>query len=432
MIDKKIYNLGKKLFKINRSITGAGTRLTLKYIKKELKNLKILKINSGKNVYDWTVPQEWNVNYAYVKDKFDNKIIDLKKNNLHLVGYSTPKSSYITKKKLLSHLHSIKNQPNAIPYITSYYKKYWGFCVTHIERKKIEKKYNKNDKFFIEINSSFKKKGCLSYGELIIPGESKQEILISTYVCHPQMANNELSGPLVATSLAKYFLKKKNKKTLRFIFVPETIGSIAYIHKNISKIKENVIGGYVLSCIGDERSYSYLPTKYGNTIADRAAKKAFKELSIKYKTFSFLDRGSDERQFNSPGVDWPIASILRTKYDEYPEYHTSLDDFNLVTRKGLGGGFNVVKKAIEIIMQEIIPKSKTICEPKLQKRKLYESLSVKENYKKNILSSKILDFLQYSDNKNNILDISKHIKCSVKQTYDIHRLLLKNNLLKID
>ena len=143
-----------------------------------------------------------------------------------------------------------------------------------------------------------------------------------------------------------------------------------------------------------------------------------------------MDRGSDERQFNSPGVDWPIASILRTKYDEYPEYHTSLDDFNLVTRKGLGGGFNVVKKAIEIIMQEIIPKSKTICEPKLQKRKLYESLSVKENYKKNILSSKILDFLQYSDNKNNILDISKHIKCSVKQTYDIHRLLLKNNLLK--
>ena len=427
MIDNKLYNLGKKIFRINRSITGNGVRETLKHIKKELKNLKIFEIKSGTKVYDWKVPPEWNVKKAYIEDKNKKKIIDIKNNNLHLVGYSIPLKIYLKKKELLSRIHTLKNQPAAIPYVTSYYNKYWGFCASYNFIQKIKKNYSDNDKFFIKIESNFKKKGSLTYGELLIPGHSKQEILISTYICHPQMANNELSGPMVSIALAKYFKNKVNEKSLRFIFIPETIGSITYLKKNIDKIKKNIIGGYVLSCIGDERSYSFMPTKYGNSISDIAAKKAFKKLNIKYKQYSFLKRGSDERQFNSPGIDLPVASILRSKYGEYPEYHTSLDNFKLVTKKGLNGGFKVAREAIKIIMKDIIPVSRFLCEPKLQKKKLFESLSTGSITTD---SSKILDFLQYADGKNNIEEISRYIKCSLSSTYDVYKLLLINKLLK--
>ena len=389
-----IYKIGKKLFTINRSITGNGVRSTLLNIKKELKKLKICEVKSGKKFYDWKIPPEWNVKKAYVKDKNGKVIIDIKNNNLHLVGYSTPCNFFVNKEKLLKHVHSIKKQPNAIPYVTSYYKKYWGFCVTDNLRKKIKKFYLNNDKFLIKIESNFKKNGSLTFGELLIPGKSKKEILISTNICHPQMANNELSGPLVALALAKHFSKQKNEKTIRFVFIPETIGSIAYLNLNYNELKKNVIAGYTLSCIGDQRSYSFIPTKYGSTISDKAAKRAFKELNLKYKKFSFLKRGSDERQYNSPGIDLPIASILRTKYLEFPEYHTSLDNFNLMTKKGLSGGYKVVKKAIEILMKEIIPVSKVICEPKLQKKNLYKSLSIRANFESTNLPRIILNFLQ--------------------------------------
>jgi len=426
MIDNKLYNLGKKIFRINRSITGKGVRESLKFIKKELKNLKIFEVKSGTKVFDWTVPPEWNVKRAYIEDKNKEKIIDIKNNNLHLVGYSTPQNIYLKKKNLLSRIHTLRKQPEAIPYVTSYYKKYWGFCASYNFIKKMQKKYSENDKFFVRIESSFKKVGSLTYAELLIPGLSKQEILISTYICHPQMANNELSGPMVSIALAKYFNNKINQKSLRFIFIPETIGSITYLKRNINHLKKNIIGGYVLSCIGDERSYSLMPTKYGNSISDVAAKKAFNKLNIKYKKYSFLERGSDERQFNSPGVDLPIASITRSIYGKYPEYHTSLDNFNLVTKKGLNGGFRVVKEAIKIIMKDIIPIAKHTCEPKLQKKNLYNSLSAKTY---NPESGKILDFLQYADGKNNIMDISRYIKRSFKNTFSIYKLLVKKKLL---
>jgi len=429
MISNKLYNIGQKLFPVNRSITGHGTVETLKVLKSIVSELQIKKIRSGEKIFDWLVPSEWNVKKAFVEDKFGTKIIDIKKNNLHLVGYSSPVELVINKNNLLKKLNSLKKQPNAIPYMTSYYKKYWGFCVTEIQKKSIIKKYKDNDRFKIKIDSSFNKKGNLTFGEILIPGESKKEILISTYICHPQMANNELSGPLVAIALAKYFLKKKNKKTIRFIFVPETIGAIAYIKKNLTHLKKNVIGGYVLTCIGDEKNYSYLSTKYNNTNSDFAAKEAFKECGVKYNNYSFLKRGSDERQFNSFGVDLPIASIMRTKYGDYKEYHTSLDDFKLVTRKGLSGGFKIVKKSIENLLNYIIPKCKIICEPKLQKRNLYESLSTKFNSEKKQMSKKILDFLQYADGKNNLESISKFINLPFKQTQKLYKILLKYDLI---
>jgi len=345
----KYYNIGKKiLYPLNRSLTGDGTKKTLEIIKKEFPNLKIKKIKSGTNVFDWKIPYEWNISDAFVLDKKGKKIIDFKNNNLHLVGYSRPISKIIKKAELIKNIYSIKNQPNAIPYITSYYKKRWGFCLSHNDKNKILRNYKKNDKFKINIKSNFNHKGNMNYGELLLKGESTDEILISTYVCHPSMANNELSGPIVSMCLMNYYQKlKKLKKSIRFIFIPETIGSIAYISLNLSRLKERVIGGYNLTCIGDERQHSCMFSKYENSPSDEAIVDAYKKLKIKkYKVYSFLKRGSDERQYNSPGIDLKMSSIFRTKYAEYPEYHTSLDDFNLVTQKGIEGGFNVAREAV--------------------------------------------------------------------------------------
>ena len=426
---EKFYLIGKKkLYPLCRSLTGSGVRDTLKIVKKEFPKLKIKKIKSGTKVFDWAIPPEWNISDAYVEDKFGNKIVNFKKNNLHLVGYSVPTKKTVKKKELLKSLYFYKNQPSAIPYITSYYKRRWGFCVTFNEFKKIKKKYSENDSFKIVIKSSLNNKGHLNFGELILKGQSKQEILISTYICHPSMANNELSGPMVSMGLIDYFSKKKYlKKTIRFIFIPETIGSIAYLNKNIKNLKQNVIAGYNLTCIGDERQHSCMMSKYENSPADLALIQAYKNLHIKkFKIYSFLERGSDERQYNSPGVDLPIASIFRTKYGKYPEYHSSLDDFNLVTLKGVTGGFRVARETINIILNTIYPKYKVLCEPQMGKRDLYPLLSSKQNKG---VSRKYLDFLQYADGKNSLTTISNYIKLKLSLTKKIYILLKKKNLV---
>ncbi len=431
MTINKYYSLGKnKLFGINRSITGQGVRKTLSIIKKEFKLLKIKQVKCGTRVFDWKIPKEWNVKKAYIEDKNKKKIIDIKNNNLHLISYSIPIKRTLNKQEILKHLHSIKKKPSAIPYITSYYKKYWGFCVSENYKKKFKKIYKSKDKFKVVIDSNFNSNGNLNYGELVLKGKSKKEILISTYICHPSMANNELSGPIVSMALIKYFKKKKLNKTLRFLFVPETIGSITYINKNLKSLKSNVIGGYNLSCIGDEKKHSCMLTKYGNTISDHALIDAYKKLKLKFTRYSFLKRGSDERQFNSPGVDLPIASIFRSKYGEYKEYHTSLDNFKLVTIKGLTGGYKVAKTSIEILLKKIIPKSILLCEPQMSKRDLYPTLS---NFfsinKHHEFSRSVMDFLQYSDGTNDLRNISNIIGVSFERVNKIYILLKKHKLV---
>ncbi len=425
---KKYYNIAKtKLFPITRSLTGDGVKKTLNIIQKELPKLKIKKFKSGTKVFDWNIPEEWNVTDAYVIDKYNNRIIDFKKNNLHLVGYSIPIKKNITKKELFKNLYFLKNQPKAIPYITSYYKRRWGFCISYNEYKILDKRYSLNDKFKVVINSNLNKKGNLNYGELILKGKSKKEILISTYICHPSMANNELSGPIVSMGLINYFKNKKLNKTLRFVFIPETIGSISYLSKNLKYLKENVIGGYNLSCIGDERQHSCMFSKYQNSPSDEAVIEAYKLLKIKnYKVYPFLKRGSDERQYNSPGIDLKISSIFRTKYSEYPEYHTSLDNFNLVTLKGCVGGFNVARKSIEILLERIYPKCKIMCEPQMGKRGLYPTLSTKNENK---LTRSYMDFLQYADGTNSLEKISNLIKLDLKSVRKIYQILFKNFLI---
>ena len=426
---KKYYNIAKtELFPITRSLTGNGVKKTLNIIQKEFPKLKIKKFKSGTKVFDWNIPEEWNVTDAYVIDKYNNRIIDFKKNNLHLVGYSIPIKKNITKKELFKNLYFLKNQPKAIPYITSYYKRRWGFCISYNEYKILDKRYSLNDKFKVVINSNLNKKGNLNYGELILKGKSKKEILISTYICHPSMANNELSGPIVSMGLINYFKNKKLNKTLRFVFIPETIGSISYLSKNLKYLKENVIGGYNLSCIGDERQHSCMFSKYQNSPSDEAVIEAYKLLKIKnYKVYPFLKRGSDERQYNSPGIDLKISSIFRTKYGEYPEYHTSLDNLvNVVTPSGLNGGYWALRKALELIEKNEKYIVNILGEPQMSKIGLYPTLSTG---KKNLKIKVMMDFISYCDGNHDLVDISNLIGVPAWDLYQIASDLKSHDII---
>ncbi len=435
MTTKKFYLLAKNnLFKINRSITGSGNRVTLRHIKKYFLNFKIKSFKSGTKVYDWKIPHEWNVSDAYIKDKYGKKIIDFKENNLHLVGYSKSVKKKITFRSLLAkHLHTNKSQQDAIPYVTSYYKKYWGFCIKYISLKKLKKKYSNDEIFEVFINSKFKKNGSMQYGECFLKGKSKKEILISTYICHPSMANNELSGPIVSMSLLNYFMKKKLNYSMRFIFIPETIGSIAYINKNFKNLKKNCIGGYNLTCLGyNQKDFGCILSKYENNLCDKFLLQAYRDLKIKYKKFSFLKRGSDERQYNSPFIDLPIATVFKTKFGNYKQYHTSLDNFNIVTNKNIQRSFKLILKTIKIFQKKIIPFSRYKCEPNMGKRGLYPLIS-RSSYvnEKHYNIKNFMDFLQYSDGKNDLEDISKRLNISMNEVKKIFLTLKNKKIIEV-
>ena len=424
---EKYYYLAKNiLFPINRSLTGLGTKKTLSIIKKKFPKLKIHASKSGEKCFDWKIPKEWNVKNAYVKDKKEKKIIDFKNNNLHLVGYSTPVKKRIYKNEFLNRLHTLPNLKKAIPYITSYYKNYWGFCTTEYHKREINKNYNEKDWFDVFVDSKLNKNGNLYSGDYTIKGKSSNLILISTNICHPSMANNELSGPILSMCLMDFFSKRKNNKTIKFIFIPETIGAINFLRKQNQFLKKNLDGGYVLSCIGDERMYSCIFSKYKNAMSDKALLEAYKKLNIRFKEYSFLNRGSDERQFNSPGIDLPITAVFRSKFGTYKEYHTSLDDFRLVTKKGVRDSFKLMKTAIINLDKKIIPRIKTRCEPFMSKYGLYDTLSTST---RNYNVENIMNFLQYCDGKNDLSEISKKIKIKTSETKKIYQKLLSKKII---
>jgi aminopeptidase-like protein len=296
--------------------------------------------------------------------------------------------------------------------------------MSHRNYQKIKRgiyKVNINTKFF---------DGELNYGELIIPGKIKKEVFLSTYVCHPSMANNELSGPSVLTFLAKWIKSFKNKKyTYRIIFIPETIGSLTYLSKNLKKMKKNIVAGYNVTCIGDDRSYSYLPSRNGKTISDEVAKHVLKWIDPNFISYSWLDRGSDERQYCAPGIDLPIASIMRSKYGEYPEYHTSLDKFNsVVTPKGLEGGYTAIQKSLEAIEKNKKFIVNVLGEPQMSKRGLYPTLSRKDiNYEVSLM----MDFISFCDGKNTLMDIAENLKIPIWNLYKLVDKLQKKNLIRV-
>jgi len=423
MIGNEIHNFARELWPINRSITGEGLRETLRRISKHLTKLEIKSVLSGTQVFDWTVPKEWNVKNAYIITPNGKKICDFSENNLHLVGYSVPFEGRLSLDELKKHLYTLPDKPKAIPYITSYYKETWGFCLTQEQFNTLE-----NGIYKIVINSTLFN-GELNYGELFIKGKSDKEIFLSTYICHPSMANNELSGPSVVTFLAKWLQElKETDYSYRIIFIPETIGSITYLSRNYKDMKRKIFAGFNVSCVGDNRAYSYVPSRNGKTISDLIAKHALKFTDPNFIEYSWFNKGSDERQYCAPGIDLPIASILRSKYAEYPEYHTSLDDLeNVVTPQGLNGGYWIIRKAIEAIEKNKKYKVTVLCEPQLGKRGLYANSFEKIEFEKYKL---MLDFISLCDGESSLLEIAERLNVPIWDLYDIVNKLKDHNLIK--
>lgn len=362
-VKEEMYELCERLFPICRSITGDGVRKTLQMLVEVYGNeINIHEVPTGTKVFDWTVPKEWNIKEAYIENSKGQRVIDFKNNNLHVVGYSLPVDKFVDLQELKSVVYTQPDQPDAIPYVTSYYKECYGFCMSQNQLDKLPE-----DTYHIVIDSELKE-GSLTYGEIIIPGDTEEEVFLSTYICHPSMANNELSGPVVATFLAKWLnLLVKRRYTYRIIFIPETIGAITYLSKNLQYLKEHVIAGFNLSCVGDNRTFSYVESRYGDTLADKAAKNVLSFYYPDYKTYSFLKRGSDERQYNAPGVDLPVCAICRSKYGEYPEYHTSKDNLELISPEGLLGAYEVYQQCILSLENNYSYKINVLCEPQLGK-----------------------------------------------------------------
>jgi aminopeptidase-like protein len=417
-----LWKLITRLFPICRSLTGHGVRQTFAILK-EIIPLQVHEIPSGTAVFDWTIPNEWNIEDAYIKDPDGRRIVDFKKNNLHIVNYSIPFEGKLTLAELEPHLHSLPELPDAIPYVTSYYQPRWGFCLSHNERQKL-----RDDSLYeVKIDSSLKP-GFLTYGDLLITGQSSDEILISTYICHPSLANNELSGPVVAASLAKILLQAKDLHySYRFVFIPETIGSIAYIHAHLDELKRRVKAGYVVTCVGDPAPFSYLQSRAENTLTDRLTLHILKMSQEPFHLYSYLERGSDERQYSSPGVDLPIGSLMRSKYGTYPEYHTSLDNLNLVTRAALHGSLKKYLQCIEALEHNQTYVSVNYCEPQLGKRGLYPTLSTRDSAQATRL---MMNFLAYCDAKHDLLAIAEKLNCSIFDLIPLASLLSSHKLIK--
>jgi aminopeptidase-like protein len=403
-INKKnssMFSWMKDLFPYCRSITGEGIRKSLSYFEKINPEFKRIKFKTGKKVFDWTIPKEWNIKDGYIKHESGKKFCKFKENNLNIVGYSKPVNFSIDKNELIEKIHTLKQQPDSIPYVTSYYNEDWGFCMSEKNKKKLP-----SGKYNIFIDSELKK-GSLDLSHAIIKGKSKKEIFFSSYLCHPSMANNELSGPVVLNKLI-LFLKERFKKlnySYRFVMLPETIGPIAYLSKYKNHLKKNVICGYNLTCLGDKGNFSYIKSRNGNTLADSAIESSLKDYK-KHKAHSYLHRASDERQYCSPGIDLPLCSFSRSL--DYKEYHTDKDNLKIISQKKLEESLDVLKNIIIALELGLYPKTKIQCEPNMGKRGLYPFISKKNTH--NYELKLRMDLISYSDGMRNIFEISNLIQ----------------------
>ncbi len=423
-IGNEMYALCDLLFPICRSITGDGVRETLRVLQSVCPAMTLHEVPTGTQVFDWVVPKEWNIRDAWIKNSKGEKILDFAKSNLHVMGYSIPVNQKVTLEELLPLIHTQPDQPDAIPYVTSYYKERYGFCMSQEQKDALQ-----DDTYHIYIDSDLKD-GSLTYGEILIPSTegNKDEIFLSTYVCHPSMANNELSGPAVTVYLAKWLLEKTHRRyNYRIIFIPETIGAITYLSQHLPEMKKNIRAGFNISCVGDDRTYSYVASRYGNTLADKVAKNVLSFRYPEYKRYSFLQRGSDERQYNAPGVDLPVCAVCRSKYAEYPEYHTSKDNMGLISPTGLQGAYEVYRDMIEALEYNHKYKIQCLGEPQLGKRGLYPTISQKGQHE---LVAALTDFIAYADGTNDIIDISNKIQIPVRNLIPVVKILLKNKLIE--
>ena len=405
------------LWPLNRSLTGPGVRETISYLRDLNPELREHTAKTGEEVFDWTVPQEWYVRDAFLEHvETGERFAEFSKSNLHLVGYSEPVDTVMQLEDLRSRIFTQLDQPDWIPYVTSYYKRTWGFCLSQNDFDALP------DGAYRVVVDSELFDGEMLFSDAVLHGENDEEIFFSTYVCHPSMANNEISGPVLASALMRYIKEvyPKPRFTYRFAFVPETIGSLMYISKNFHYLKEKVVAGFVLSCVGDERAYSHVESRLGNSLADDALRAALIGKQ-NVKSYTFLQRGSDERQYCAPGIDLPVAGFCRSKYGEYPEYHTSADNFDVVTQEGLEGALSVMRSIIDAFEVGIFPRVQVLGEPQLGKRGLYPTLSQKGSHSK--ISTR-MDLLAYSDGNHNLFEIA------LKLGSDLSALVQETRLLR--
>ena len=418
-----MYGWAQDLFPICRSLTGNGTRQTLNYLREIVPQMQLHEVPSGTQAMDWIVPDEWNISGGYIERVNGERIVDFADSNLHVVGYSKPVDGVFAIDELQPHLHSLPDRPDTIPYVTSYYSRDWGFCLTQNTRDKM-----KDGDYRCVIDSTLGP-GHLTYGEIVLPGESSSEIFLSTYVCHPSMANNELSGPVVTIALARWLAQKTDRRySIRIVFIPETIGSIVYLSRHLKHLRKHVIAGFNVTCVGDDRAWSYLPSRNGETLADRVALHVLKHDHPEFIRYSYLDRGSDERQYCSPGVDLPVASVMRTKYGAYPEYHTSDDDLSVITAPGLAASLETLKRCIECVELNDTYRTQTLGEPQLGRRNLISNLGYGPG-KMGDFRRRISNLLAYSDGSKDLLDVANEIGEPLWQLAEPLARLSEHNLI---
>jgi aminopeptidase-like protein len=420
-VGEEMYRFVTDLFPICRSITGKGVRETLALIQKHTP-LDIHEIPSGTRVFDWIVPKEWNIREAWIKDPAGKKIIDFQNSNLHVLNYSTPVHARLSLKDLKEHLYSLPEHPDWIPYRTSYYNENWGICLPHNQLLGLSE-----GEYEVFIDSSLED-GHLTYGEYYLRGETDAEVLLSAHVCHPSLANDNLSGVAVATFLAKELGKLSLKYSYRFLFIPGTIGSITWLSLNESQISR-IKHGLVFTCLGDPGNYTYKKSRRGDAEIDRAVTEVLKNSGEAFEIREFSPYGYDERQFCSPGFNLPVGCFMRTPHAQYPEYHTSADNLDLVRPEYLVDSFSKCLAIFQVLENNrVYLNQNPKCEPQLGKRGIYSQIGGQIDAKAKELA--LLWVLNLSDGKNSLLDIAERSNLNFFTVSNAAQTLLKTGLLQ--
>ena len=418
---EEMYRFVTDLFPICRSITGDGVRETLARIQKQVP-VEIHEVPSGTRVFDWVIPQEWNIRQAWVKDPSGKKIIDFQDSNLHVVNYSTPVHATLQLNELKEHLHSSPEHPDWVPYRTSYYNKNWGFCLPDNQLLRLEE-----GEYEVLIDSSIED-GHLTYGEYYIGGETKSEVILSAHICHPSLANDNLSGMAVAAFLAKHLSNLSLRYSYRFLFIPGTIGSITWLNRNESQ-SSRIKHGLVLTCLGDSGNFTYKKSSRGDAEIDRAVTEVLKRSGEVFEIREFSPYGYDERQFCSPGFNLPVGCFMRTPHGQFPEYHTSADNLNLVQPQQLAASFSKCAAILHILEHNRrYLNQNPKCEPQLGKRGIYSQIGGQADGKLQELA--MLWVLNLSDGSHSLLDIAEKSDLGFPLIHDAACTLQEHGLLR--
>ncbi|HED36477.1 MAG TPA: DUF4910 domain-containing protein [Gammaproteobacteria bacterium] len=422
-IGKQLHAFAERMYPVCRSITGQGVRDTLEMIREEIP-LTVHQVVSGTQVFDWRVPREWNIKDAYIKNSKGEKVIDFKNNNLHVVSYSMPVNMTMSLSDLRKHLHTLESQPDSIPYRTSYYNESWGFCLSHNQLSTMPE-----DNYQVFIDSSLEE-GVLNYGEYYIAGESKEEILFYTHICHPSLCNDNLSGISTVTHLAKMLTGQKLNFSYRFVFAPGTIGSISWLSVN-ERILPNIKHGLVVALVGDSGKLHYKRNRNLSSEIDRVVCKALEDSNKEFEILEFSPYGYDERQFCSPGINLDVGRLTRTPDNCYPEYHTSADNLDFIKADKLAESLQFIMHVIGILENNktyinTSPKG----EPQLGKRGLYDKTGGKKGVQQNAFA--MLWILNQSDGKHSLLDIAIRSGLSFDTISNASKDLINCGLLELD